>query len=153
MEERDRPGTYIVVIELNDAVRLTVGRLGTYDFREGHYLYVGSALSGLSSRIARHLRREKRIHWHIDYLLQVARVTEVWSRVGHERLECAWAEALARSGRVEQVVRGFGSSDCGCWSHLFYCAESPGADIIGRADGARSVRLVVGEDGSVGLEG
>jgi sugar fermentation stimulation protein A len=146
------PGTYILVIEIDHAVHLEIGRLGTYDLCEGYYLYVGSALSGLSSRVARHLRREKRLHWHIDYLLQVARVTEVWSRVGQERLECAWAEALGRSGQVEQVVRGFGSSDCECWSHLFYCAEWLGGDIIRRVDGARSVRLVNREDGSTGLE-
>lgn len=153
MEQHATPGTYILVIELDHATRVSIGHLGTYDFYEGYYLYVGSALGGLSSRVTRHLQREKRVHWHIDYLLQVAGVTEVWSRVGHERLECAWAEALGKSGQVEQVVRGFGSSDCECWSHLFYCAERPGSDLIGRVNGARSVRVVDKEDGSTGLQG
>ncbi len=125
MGKRSEPGTYVLVIELGRAVRLVVGRLGACDFRAGYYLYVGSALGGLQSRVARHLRKEKRLHWHIDYLLQAAKVIEVWYRVGPERLECAWAEALRRSGRVEPVLRGFGASDCGCEGHLFYSAQRP----------------------------
>ena len=33
-------------------------------------------MGGLDARVARHLRAEKKLHWHIDYLLERASVTE-----------------------------------------------------------------------------
>lgn len=125
MMNQAEPGTYVLVIALSEPVRLEVGGLGAHDFRAGYYLYVGSALNGLRNRVARHIRKEKRLHWHIDYLLQVATVVDVWRHMGPERLECAWAEALERSGQVERVVKDFGASDCRCGGHLFYSAARP----------------------------
>jgi Uri superfamily endonuclease len=139
MPKETTPGTYILVIALDHDARITIGRLGKYDLREGYYLYVGSALNGLSNRLARHLRREKRLHWHIDYLLQVASVCEVWYSAGPQRRECAWAEALERSGDVEPSVAGFGSSDCRCRSHLFYSGERPRVGSVFSLDQVDSV--------------
>ena len=59
-------GTYILLIAVERALTLDVGRLGAMTFPPGYYLYVGSALRNLGHRLARHLRREKRVHWHID---------------------------------------------------------------------------------------
>jgi len=135
METRREPGTYVLVMELGQATRMTIGGLGIQHLGQGYYLYVGSAMGGLRGRVARHLRKDKRLHWHIDYLLRAATVVEVWYRVGPERLECAWAGALRRSGRVEAVVRGFGASDCRCWGHLFFSKERPERSIVlGGAD-------------------
>ena len=107
-------GTYILLIELPDSTEIQVGHLGKIQFKTGFYAYVGSALGGLEARISRHRRKEKKIHWHIDYLLSEARTKEVY--VG-EGKECDIAKKLAD---YLPCVRGFGSSDCDCESHLFY---------------------------------
>jgi Uri superfamily endonuclease len=83
------PGTYVLVMRLAAPVTLTVGRLGALSLDAGLYLYVGSALGGLRARLERHLRADKRLHWHVDYLLRCARVEAVWYRHGRERQECA----------------------------------------------------------------
>ena len=78
------------------------------------------------NRVARHIRKEKRLHWHIDYLLQVATVVDVWCQVGPERLECAWAEALEGRGRWNAWSEDLGPRIAECWGHLFYSAARPG---------------------------
>ena len=112
-------GSYLLSVFLDRPRRLTIGRKGTFDFPAGHYFYCGSALNGLEARISRHLRPDKKLHWHIDYLVAEARILEVWWKEGSQRLECAWAEAIATLGG-EVAVRGFGSSDCRCPTHLLW---------------------------------
>ena len=121
-------GSYILVLDLADDTRLAIGRLGTFEFPAGLYLYCGSALNGLEARIRRHLRRDKKHHWHIDYLAAVAPVVEVWWVVDEERWECRWAEAITGQGGLV-VAKGFGSSDCRCPSHLL--RKEHGADAAG----------------------
>ncbi len=114
--------------------RIQVGRLGVQDLPAGWYLYVGSALGGLAGRVGRHLRRrapahtDRRPHWHIDALLAHAAVQEVWCHQGVERLECGWAAALGRRAAGRPLIAGFGASDCGCATHLFYASGRPDVD-------------------------
>jgi Uri superfamily endonuclease len=89
----------------------------------GHYAYVGSALGGLEPRLRRHGREDKRFHWHIDYLLPVARIEQVVYAQTSQKLECRLADHL--SDRFSSVPH-FGSSDCGCPSHLFWSRERGG---------------------------
>ena len=118
-------GSYALIIRLNRAKRLTVGRLGEFYFPAGHYIYLGSALNGLESRVRRHLRRDKKLHWHVDYLTVVAGVCQVWWVGDGVRRECLWAqEALERGATV--IAPGFGSSDCRCPTHLLYVEDWPG---------------------------
>lgn len=124
-EERRGPGTYILVLRLAGARSIRVGRLGEYPFLGGYYLYVGSALGGLWGRLNRHLRATKRPHWHIDYLLEHAIPIEVWYILSPERLECAWARALANLERISPFEAPFGASDCLCRTHLFYTPQTP----------------------------
>ncbi len=116
----DEPGTYQLVLWLGSPATLAVGRLGVFTFPAGRYLYTGSALGGLRARIARHLREQKRLRWHIDYLLQSARVEEVRVYPGRQRLECVLNQQVLQSGEGWVVVQGFGSSDCRCPAHLLY---------------------------------
>ena len=111
------PSTYQLVIEVARPLRCTVGRLGVFDFPAGRYLYTGSAKRGLEARIARHLRREKALRWHIDYLLAEPGVSVV-RVVRSRRGECA----LNQAGPGRIAVLGFGASDCtaGCGAHLMY---------------------------------
>lgn len=118
-------GTYILVIWVAEDQDVVVGNLGPVPFRAGHYLYVGSALGGLSARLARHLRQRKALHWHIDYLLQHGRIEEIWYRVDRHRLECAWARALGGLPDVSALRVRFGASDCSCPTHLFHSPARP----------------------------
>ncbi len=110
-------GSYVLLINVERACEIEVGALGELTFEAGAYAYVGSAMSGLDARIARHLREDKPLHWHIDYLLRHAEIADVIRVESDERLECRIAEAL--HGRLE-AVEDFGCSDCNCASHLFY---------------------------------
>ena len=132
---RRRPGTYALALTLATPYTLAIGRLGTFAFRPGGYAYVGSALGpgGLGARLERHARREKRPHWHIDYLLAWARLHSVWHLESAERWECAWAEVLGGLPGVETAVPGFGASDCTCRSHLFYARDATGFAPFARA--------------------
>jgi Uri superfamily endonuclease len=108
--------TYQLRIRIARAKRITVGRLGRFLFPAGKYVYTGSAKRNLDARIRRHLLlgSQKRMHWHIDYLLadpavQIVRVTRSSAE------ECR----LNQRTRGVVVVPGFGSSDCRrCGSHL-----------------------------------
>jgi len=114
-------GAYVLIIRLSRRATIRVGALGAVRFAAGDYAYVGSALGGLERRIARHLRADKRPHWHIDHLLAHARVVEVVRVPARERQECAIARELA--ARLDGVA-GFGCSDCRCASHLFVSDDS-----------------------------
>ena len=115
-------GSYALIIRLERDTPLTIGRLGSFAFPAGLYLYAGSALNGLESRVRRHLRRDKdkKRHWHIDYLTAVAPVCQVWWAADGQRRECEWA-GIARDWGGKIVVPGFGASDCRrCPAHLLY---------------------------------
>jgi Uri superfamily endonuclease len=122
-----QPGTYVLVAEVQSAQEITIGRLGTYVFPAGYYLYVGSAggPGGLEARLARHLRQGKRLHWHVDYLLQQARVVDIWKAPSPRSTECLWARALLSLPGAQIVVDGFGASDCRCRSHLIHFRALP----------------------------
>lgn len=120
------PGVYVLLIELERSGSHAIGRLGNVDFPAGFYGYVGSALNGLEGRLKRHLRQEKKLHWHIDYLLKKARISNIFyaetpagSRFPEQppRVECQIARSLAQ---YFEFAKGFGCSDCRCPSHLFY---------------------------------
>lgn len=107
--------SYQLLIRVARRVRVRVGRLGTFDFPRGNYVYTGSARRNLEARIARHLSSEKTLRWHVDYLLASGGVAVV----GVLRSPDPECELNQRVGG-QVVVPGFGASDCacGCGSHL-----------------------------------
>lgn len=121
-------GTYSLVIRSQNHLLIPVGRLGTHDFPPGYYIYAGSALRCLNSRLKRHLKTEKPLHWHIDYLLQQASIIQIWYSVSEERLECAWNEILAQLPGAAPYITGFGCSDCRCRTHLTHFSTMPSFD-------------------------
>ncbi len=60
------PHTYQLVIRVPLQIEVTIGKLGLFRFPEGTYVYTGSARRNYEARIARHLRQEKSLRWHID---------------------------------------------------------------------------------------
>ena len=122
--------TYQLKIEIARAVTVTIGRLGEFLFPVGRYVYTGSAKRNFEARIARHLRTEKTLRWHIDWLLAARGVKIVGVRRSRKD-ECI----LNHSVRGHIVAPGFGASDCrdGCSSHLRYLGEPSPRDREPRA--------------------
>lgn len=112
-----RAVSYQLMIDVSSPVRVQVGRLGTFDFPAGTYVYTGSARRGIEARLARHARAEKALRWHIDFLLAAPGV-HLRSIVRSGQTECQLNQASVGS----VPVLGFGASDCraGCGTHLKY---------------------------------
>lgn len=113
-------GNYVLFLRVSKTVSIRVGRLGTHFFQPGIYAYVGSAFGpgGLRARMGRHLRSGPVRRWHIDHLRSCSKVAEVWWSRTPENLEHVWAAALLDLRGAAVPVKGFGSSDCHCPTHL-----------------------------------
>ena len=61
-------GVYIAVFYMPRERTIQIGRLGRFRFQQGVYFYAGSAQRSLSARLEHHNRKNKILHWHIDYL-------------------------------------------------------------------------------------
>jgi Uri superfamily endonuclease len=110
-------GVYVLIISIGKDVCVSVGALGFVNFEKGYYTYVGSAQNGLEKRVKRHLRRNKRKFWHIDYLLDNphTKVVETFYKENGKQEECRVAKEINKMGTA---IKGFGCSDCKCESHL-----------------------------------
>jgi Uri superfamily endonuclease len=114
-------GTYLLIMTLLKDTSVMVGKHGIIHFKKGCYAYVGSALNGLEQRIQRHLRTDKKTHWHIDYLLPFTEIVDIFYKENNRRDECRIAQGFKKNFAR---ISGFGCSDCTCQSHLFYgCFE------------------------------
>ncbi|MEM2938944.1 MAG: GIY-YIG nuclease family protein [Candidatus Bathyarchaeia archaeon] len=111
-------GVYILLILVDGDIAINIGSLGKIFFEGGFYAYVGSAQNSLEKRVARHFKKGKKKFWHIDYLLENerGRIIEVFYREADKGEECRIANKI---GEANQPIKGFGSSDCRCKSHLF----------------------------------
>ena len=121
-------GTYTLLILIREDVEVNVGNLGHHTFKRGFYTYTGSALGkngiNLKHRIERHISNNKKVHWHIDYILclkESSIIGVIYSSLGKD-LECIISKEIEDSDLSEIVVRGFGSSDCksDCRAHLHH---------------------------------
>jgi len=121
-------GSYLLILHLPSAQKIKIGRRKEIFFREGFYVYVGSALGGFLPRISHHLGGKAK-RWHVDFLRGRASLEEVILIPSEERKECEIAGKL--SARLP-VVRNFGSTDCGCPGHLFF---APSREELERALG------------------
>jgi len=119
------PGIYHLLIQLLQPQEIIVGKLGCFRFPSGYYVYTGSALNGLKARVARHRRKEKRLHWHIDYLLQHAKIIDVAFYITTARLECEYNRRIMNLPDAQIIVPRFGASDCKCDAHLVYFSNMP----------------------------
>lgn len=89
-------GIYVLLIEIGKSSDIQVGKQRNYHFEEGYYAYVGSALGSLEKRVARHLDTQKKLYWHIDYLLNMAIIREVIYAETNQKKECLIAQALSK---------------------------------------------------------
>lgn len=124
-------GVYTLLLFVTQEVNITIGKLGQQKFPNGYYTYTGSALGKgepLKNRISRHLKKEKRLFWHIDYLLENKNVSvkAIITAESKEKIECKVNRYLKNSSSAKILVNGFGASDCknNCGGHLLYFPES-----------------------------
>ena len=111
-------GCYCLIINLNEEKTIKIGKkLGKIQFKPGYYVYVGSAMNSLIARIERHLSNEKKMHWHVDYLLKKAEITEVIYTESERKIECELSQHISDKS---EGIKDFGCSDCDCESHLYY---------------------------------
>ncbi len=114
-------GSYFLVIRLDkDRDVRTKGR--EFHLRNGYYVYVGSAMNSLEKRVARHFSKEKKLHWHIDYLLKEAELLRAYLIPSEERLEERLSLEVARYG---EPVNGFGAGDVKLSTNLYRFDEEP----------------------------
>lgn len=124
-------GVYCLLISLPVDRMIRVGALGSKYFRAGVYVYVGSALAGIDQRVGRHRSSRKKMRWHIDYLLAHAElVASIAIRSRSKETECEVFHELSELEDAASPVRGFGSSDCSCESHLLYFDDQEPACVM-----------------------
>ncbi len=129
------PGTYALILQSHSPQSIQVGRWGGLELQPGYYIYVGSAFGpgGVRARVSRHLRRDKRKHWHIDYLRDYMNPLEVWVSYEVDHLEHEWAGVLIEMSEMIPI-QGFGCSDCKCYTHLFFTLGMPKSDQLGKVE-------------------
>ena len=111
-------GCYCLIINMKKDSRIKIGKkLGFIQFKKGNYVYVGSAMNSLESRLNRHLSEDKKLHWHIDYLLKKSELTDIIFNESTKKIECELSQYIAGKS---QGIEDFGCSDCDCKSHLYY---------------------------------
>jgi Uri superfamily endonuclease len=130
VEPTSQVGTYLLLMELQEAQQIVVGRLGLLSLKAGWYLYIGSAFGpgGIKARCGHHRKISPRPRWHIDYLRAIAPLREIWFSHDPERREHQWAQWVSKRRGMQVPLPGFGSSDCDCETHLLYTAQRPSFD-------------------------
>ncbi len=126
------PGAYALLLALPRAVAAPE-RLGGAPLGPGLYVYAGSARGpgGIRARVARHARRGKPRHWHVDRLTEVGRIAAAVAIP--DGRECAVVETLRTRRGVAFPVPGFGASDCrACPAHLLRVPDFFGAKDLAR---------------------
>lgn len=140
--KKEDAGSYVLVLDLKKPCRIKAGKLPQREFRAGTYFYIGRARKHLRGRLNRHLRTEKELFWHVDYLLQEARTKEIWCRLGFFD-ECQLASEIIEAFRETcSPIPGFGASDCRCPGHLiYYCGEDSILSPLRNKINCREVRI------------
>jgi len=117
-------GAYLLVMENPESFSMELGSLGNTIFEKGYYTYTGSAMKGLEARIARHYRKSKKQHWHIDYIvpgkMMILKSLPIRRK---DNVEEDLAGDLLNIG--DGCIQGFGATDSRQPSHLTYFKTNP----------------------------
>lgn len=131
------PGIYIIFIENLVDQNIIIGSIGLIHFKKGFFAYVGSALGGggLRPRVERHLRKRKKIFWHLDYLTtnEHFEITTIVLIPTSNKLECQINRIIIdklEKLNESETLKNFGSSDCKCHSHLHFLGKNKNSVIV-----------------------
>ncbi len=109
---------YLLFLKVKKNFAVKVGSLGKIEFGKGFYVYVGSAKNS-RKRILRHFKRNKKLHWHIDYLTSNENCSPLFAYVIEKDVESQLANYLSK---YYFSIKDFGASDTKDGSHLFRIA-------------------------------
>ena len=113
-------GSYFLVIWL-ERDKLVQTKKKSFKLNRGYYVYIGSAMNSLEKRVARHFRKDKKLHWHVDFLLKEAELLDAYLIPSEERLEEKLSGDVAK---FADGIEGFGASDLkGVHTNLYYFDE------------------------------
>ena len=119
-------GVYVLLISIEDRVMMEVGALGPINLESGIYAYIGSALgshsTSIEGRLTRHYNSQKKMHWHIDYILKNPKIKikkAIFSESTNPQ-ECNLVKKISKCEFTSLGPKDFGSSDCSCVSHLIF---------------------------------
>jgi Uri superfamily endonuclease len=123
-------GIYQLLIYLPEDAWIVIGKKGKFKFPKGYYVYTGSARNGLEKRVERHLKKNKKHFWHIDYLLDFASIKKVFLFTDGKFDECALNLKTLEKPDAKIIMPKFGSSDCNCPAHLVFFERMPKKRLI-----------------------
>ena len=107
-------GIYLLLILFLDNSKVNIGKFGDLVIRKGLYVYVGSAMGsgGLRARIGRHLKTNKKLKWHIDYILsdKNSRIVGIIFSRTSKKMESDMAECLIKHG-FKSIAPYLGATD------------------------------------------
>jgi len=113
-------GIYTLELNALKDCEIKVGSLGSINFKKGKYYYVGSSQTNIEKRIERHKRKDKLIHWHIDYLTTNPCFKFLKAKKFINCSKSKECELAKKYVKNYSSIKGFGCTDCKCSSHLFY---------------------------------
>lgn len=117
-------GIYVLELFADTDFSISAKKFIGATFPKGYYYYIGSAQKNLKSRLERHLRKEKIIHWHIDHLTTHNSIKVVNSFIipdAKKNIEAEIANNFVEYFNAQIIVEGFGNSDTKeTVTHLFY---------------------------------
>ncbi len=120
-------GTYLLEIFAKKDFEINAKKFLGVKFSKGYYYYSGSAQKNYSSRLERHLKPFKKIHWHIDHITTVPtnKITKIFLFENAPReTECKVVRDLINHFNLSEKFKGFGNGDCKtCGTHLLYSPE------------------------------
>lgn len=138
-------GYYILLMYLRRSAEIRIGRRPPEPFPRGWYAYTGSAKKSFGKRLERHTSHEKKLYWHIDYLIAAAELRRIYIIPDEDQSLRSDASSPAAGGAMPfecsltAQARGleggsllhsrFGSGDCVCPGHLVFFRRNPGDSI------------------------
>lgn len=117
-------GIYLLEFYADSNFNILRKKFLKHSFKGGYYYYVGSAQKGFSKRVLRHLRKDKKLHWHIDYITTIKsgcieRISIIENAA--KSVEAELAYVLTSIFKLDDSILGFGNSDTKkTKTHLFY---------------------------------
>jgi len=121
--EREAAGCYLLLYRNRRRFSADIGALGRRVFPRGFYVYVGSGMRSLFSRIGYHQRKSEKRHWHLDYIKDRFSFLSDIPIVTSSNRECDLSRKILENGGIG--IDGFGSTDCRCNSHLYFFESNP----------------------------
>ena len=114
-------GSYFLVIKVERDMIVRTKRK-EFPLKAGYYVYVGSAMNSLEKRVERHFKKDKKLHWHIDFLLKESELLRAYLIPSDAKIEEELSMEVFKFGKP---VEGFGASDLGIGSNLYYFKDEP----------------------------